>query len=131
MPRVSRKKTRRGGGGPRRRGARRRTMKGGANYIPRTGSQPISEGLFVQSSPREMINPGVFLNSELSSLNDKPIKQNDYNFDLSYLDKRITFEVKSELIHIRQDIKNLSNEIKELKKENNVLKGILISLGVD
>tara|TARA_Y100000590_G_scaffold464616_1_gene634502 strand:+ start:118 stop:510 length:393 start_codon:yes stop_codon:yes gene_type:complete len=130
MPRVSRKTTRRGGG-PRRRGTRRRTMKGGANYIPWTGSRPISEDLFVQPPPREMIKPEIFLNSDLSSLNDKPIKQNDYNFDLAYLDKRITFEVGSELIHIRQDIKNLSNEIKELKKENNKLKEILISLGVD
>ena len=126
MPRVSRKKTRRGGGRRRTRG-----MKGGVNHLARTGSRPISEDLFVQPPPRKMIKPGIFLNSDLSSLNDKPIKHNDYNLDLAYLDKRITFEVGSELIHIRQDIKNLSNEMKELKKENNKLKEILISLGVD
>ena len=127
MPRVSRK-TRRGGGSRRR---RTRRMKGGANYLARTGSRPIPEDLFVLPPQREMIKPGIFLNSDLSSLNDKPIKQNDYNFDLTYLDKRITFEVGGELIHIRQDIKNLSNAMKELKKENNKLKEILISLGVD
>ena len=127
MPRVSRK-TRRGGGSRRR---RTRRMKGGVNNLARTGSRPIPEDLFVLPPPREMIESGIFLNSDLSSLNDKPIKQNDYNFDLAYLDKRITFEVGSKLIHIRQDIKNLSNEMKELKRENNILKQLLVSLGGD
>ena len=106
-------------------------MMGGLNNLARTAARPIPEDLFVLPPPREMIESGIFLNSDLSSLNDKPIKQNDYNLDLVYLDKRITFEVGSKLIHIREDIKNLANEMKELKKENNKLKEILISLGVD
>jgi hypothetical protein len=122
MPRVSRKKTRRGGG-------RRRTrrMKGGANYLARDTRQPINEDLFAQPQQLQRIPSGVM---NLNSSSDKRAEIN-YVRDMDYLDKRITFEVGSELIHIRQDIKNLSNEMKELKKENNILKQVLVSLGVD
>jgi len=122
MPRVSRKKTRRGGG---RRKTRR--MKGGV-HLPRDTRQPINEDIFAQPQQLQRIPSGVM---NLNSSSDKPIKQNDYDLNLTYLDKRITFEVGSKLIHIRQDIKKLSNEMEGLKKENNKLKEILISLGVD
>ena len=126
MPKTSRKKTKRGGG---RRLTRRRTrrMKGGTNYIPRNNTNPIDENLFTQSQQLQRIPSGVL---NLNSSSDKNVELK-YVRDVDYLDKRITFEVGGELINIKGEIKSLTNEIEGLKKQNELLKRILASLGVD
>ena len=112
MKRVSRKTAKRGGGG-----RRRRTMKGG-NPSSRSNREIPAEW-FVDDGKMRRI-PSSFLN-ERSMVPDQT-----QHLSLQFLNTRIS----TELNDLRQQIKKLNNDIKELKLNNNLMADTVSSLAI-
>ena len=107
MPRVSRKKTRRGGGSRTRRRTRR--MNGRTNTVipPRDSRREISSDLFVDDGRLPKI-PSDLMNERFI------VPDQTQHLTLQFLNTRIS----NELNDLRQHIRKLEDDIKELKLNN-------------
>ena len=112
MKRVSRKTAKRGGGG-----RRRRTMQGGTPSS--RSNREIPAEWFVDDGKMRRI-PSSFLN-ERSMVPDQT-----QHLSLQFLNTRIS----TELNDLRQQIKKLNNDIKELKLNNNLMADTVSSLAI-
>jgi len=106
MSRVS-KKTRRGGGNRTRRRTRRRTMKGGGGVQPRDNRREIPIELFKDDGTlRRIPTPELYGNYI--------VPDQTQHLTLQFLNTRIS----NELNDLRQHIRKLEDDIKELKLNN-------------